>query len=163
MSKDKSKLNIHWQLDDKSWRTIRTNFKALGNKSIKKTLEYLEIDTLHSSTEISVLLSNDVKLQELNNLYRGKNKPTNVLSFPTNTPLTKGGDVYLGDIAISFNTLYNEAQEQNKTFQDHFAHMVVHSTLHLLGYDHEKKAETAIMENLEKKILISLNIKNPYE
>ena len=163
MSKAKSKLNIHWQLDDKSWRTIRTNFKALGNKSIKKTLEYLEIDTLHSSTEISVLLSNDVKLQELNNLYRGKNKPTNVLSFPTNTPLTKGGDVYLGDIAISFNTLYNEAQEQNKTFQDHFAHMVVHSTLHLLGYDHEKKAETAIMENLEKKILSSLNIKNPYE
>jgi probable rRNA maturation factor len=163
MSKAKSKLTIHWQLDDKSWRTIRTNFKALGNKSIKRTLEYLEIDTLYSSIEISVLLSNDVKLQELNKLYRGKNKPTNVLSFPTNTPLTKGEDVYLGDIAISFNTLYNEAQEQNKTFQDHFAHMVVHSTLHLLGYDHEKKAEAAIMESLEKKILSSLNIKNPYE
>jgi probable rRNA maturation factor len=162
MSKAKSKLNIHWQLDDKSWTTIKTKFKTLGKTAAQQTIDHITIDR-HPLIEISILLSNDDKLQELNKLYRGKNKPTNVLSFPSNTPPTKGRDVYLGDIAISFNTLYNEAREQNKTFQDHFIHMVVHSILHLLGYDHEKKAEAAIMESLEKKILSSLNIKNPYE
>ncbi len=158
----KARLKINWTIEDKNWKTLKFDPKKIGVASIKKTLEYIE--TIDSSVvEISTLLSNDNKLQELNRDFREKNKPTNVLSFPSGSPLHGEKHLYLGDIAISFQTLYNESQEQQKTFKDHYTHMLVHSILHLVGYDHERKKEAALMENLEKTILKSLNIKNPYE
>lgn len=158
----KARLKLNWMIQDKNWKALKFDPKKIGVASTKKTLEYVE--TIDSSVvEISILLSNDNKLQELNHDFRGKNKPTNVLSFPSGSPLQGEKHLYLGDIAISFQTLYNESLEQQKTFKDHYTHMLVHSILHLLGYDHEKKKEAVIMENLEKTILKSLNIKNPYE
>lgn len=162
MSKAKAKLKINWSIEDKNWKTLKFDPKKTGVASTKKTLEYVEaIDS--AVVEVSILLSNDNKLRELNHDFRGKNKPTNVLSFPSGSPLQCEKHLYLGDIAISFQTLYNESQEQQKTFKDHYTHMLVHSILHLVGYDHERKKEAALMENLEKTILKSLNIKNPYE
>ncbi len=163
MSKAKAKLKVNWSLDEKSWKTLKFDPKKIGSEAIKKTLDHLDIRSLFPYIEISVLLADDQKLQELNYDYRGKNKPTNVLSFPVDLPLKAGKDLYLGDIAISFQTLYDESLEQQKSFQDHYTHMLVHSTLHLLGHDHEKKNDAKIMENLEKTILHSFNIKDPYE
>lgn len=109
------------------------------------------------ASELSVVLCDDAYIQELNAEYRGKDKPTNVLSFPQDE------DFHLGDIVIAFETIKREADEQNKTFQDHFSHMLVHGFLHLLGYDHESDEEADVMENTEIQILGALGIKNPYE
>lgn len=108
--------------------------------------------------EISILLTNDAQMQQLNKQFRGKDKPTNVLSFPQdNEP-----DL-LGDIAMGFETLRREAAEQEKTFEQHFTHLFLHGVLHLLGYDHEEDEDQRHMEQKEVEILHRLNISNPYE
>jgi probable rRNA maturation factor len=121
--------------------------------------------------EVSILLSDDDELQRLNNTFRNKDKPTNVLSFPyhnlenTNwrTKLEKKKNVFLGDIAISYDMVNREAIAQGKPFQSHFAHMVVHGFLHLLGYDHIYDDQANEMEELETKILQKcFGIENPY-
>ena len=104
----------------------------------------------------SLLLTNDVYIQKLNKDFRGKDKPTNVLSFPD------GDNGYLGDIAISLETIEKEGKEQNKEFYHHFIHMVVHGLLHLQGYDHENDQEAEEMESLEVKILSDIGVDNPY-
>ncbi len=159
----KVKLSINWNMTSKKWDTLPFSVKIYGKKTILKTLEYLNLEKKTHSIETSVLLANDKTLQELNNNFRGKNKPTNVLSFPSNIGLDAKKSIYLGDIAISYNTLYNESLEQGKSFKDHFTHMLIHSILHLLGYDHIKEKEAKAMEQLEIKILSLLKIKNPYE
>lgn len=106
--------------------------------------------------EFSILLTNDAHIQELNRDFRNKDKPTNVLSFPD------GEDDYLGDIAISLQTIAKESREQDKDFYHHFIHMVVHGLLHLKGHDHEDDTEAEEMESLEIKILADIDIKNPY-
>lgn len=115
--------------------------------------------------ELSVVLTDDNHIQELNAQYRGKDKPTNVLSFPIQEELAipSGQSVVLGDIVLAYETIAQEALFQNKAFSDHFSHLVVHGFLHLLGYDHEKKAEAEKMEQLEAAILKGFAIKDPYE
>ncbi len=162
MSKAKAGLKINWAIADKNWKSIDFDPKKIGNITAKRTFKHMLIPD-NTAIEISVLLSNDKALQELNKAYRGKNKPTNVLSFPSGAFEHGKKGKYLGDIAISLQTLYNESLEQQKTLKSHYTHMLVHSILHLIGYDHEKKKEAEIMENLEITILKSLNIKNPYE
>ncbi len=123
--------------------------------------------------ELSILLTNDKQVQELNKDYRHKDRPTNVLSFPLlDGKKIKNGDLrkldltmeYLaiGDIVIAYQSVLKEAKEQNKTFEDHLTHLLIHSLLHLIGFDHEKEQDAKIMENLEVKILSNLGIKNPY-
>lgn len=121
--------------------------------------------------ELSVTLADDEYVQELNNQYRHKNKPTNVLSFP-NLVITPphfdkienyNGYALLGDIILSLETLEKEAAEQQKSFKAHFSHLVVHGLLHLLGYDHEIENEATIMESLEAEILARFDIASPYE
>jgi probable rRNA maturation factor len=107
---------------------------------------------------LTVLLSNDKKLQSLNHEFRGKNKPTNVLSFPA---AGEGG--YRGDIAIAYGVALKEAQASGKAFADHACHLVVHGVLHLAGYDHERAADAKVMEPLEVKILKRLGIADPYK
>ena len=106
--------------------------------------------------ELAVVLGDDEMVQELNHTYRGKDKPTNVLSFEG-----AGGEV--GDIILSFTTIEAEAKEQHKSFEQHVAHLVVHGCLHLQGYDHEKDADANLMEARENEILALLGYPDPYK
>lgn len=107
---------------------------------------------------VSVLLGDDASVAALNREFRGKDKPTNVLSFPA-PPLDPS---FLGDIALAAETIVEEANFQGKRFEHHAAHLVVHGFLHLLGYDHEQPDEAEKMEARERAILVSLGIDDPY-
>ncbi len=132
---------------------------------------------------ISVVLADDAFLQQYNQQYRGKNKPTNILSFASEpsrhceeAKLTKQSsldrvanarddelDHYLGDLMLAFETIEREAAEQQKSLQAHITHLLVHGLLHVLGYDHEADDEAEMMENKEISILSLLAIENPYK
>lgn len=124
--------------------------------------------------ELSILLTDDLHIQILNRDYRTKDKPTNVLAFPSlaeneiDLYLKQGDDiptfpVALGDIIFALDTIKREAREQGKEFSDHFCHLCLHGMLHLLGYDHIEEFEAAEMEALEKKLLAKLAIDDPYQ
>ncbi|RDX35339.1 rRNA maturation RNase YbeY [Kangiella sp. HD9-110m-PIT-SAG06] len=118
-------------------------------------------------TSLTVRIVSRDESQELNHQYRGKDRPTNVLSFPFELPQGLPQDLQpeeqiLGDLAICADVVAQEAKEQGKDLHDHWAHMVVHGCLHLLGYDHIKDEEAEIMEALEAEILAGLGIDNPY-
>ncbi len=110
--------------------------------------------------EMSVTFCDDAEIRGLNAQWRGKDKPTNVLSFPTPGPLA--ARPLLGDIVIAYETVAREAAEQEKTLRDHTAHMVIHGFLHLIGYDHETAAEAEEMEGLERRIAARLGLRDPY-
>lgn len=113
--------------------------------------------------ELTVYLANDDIVRRLNREFRGKDKPTNVLSFPASGgPTPPGAPVLLGDVVIARETVLREAAGQGKTAFAHLAHLVVHGVLHLLGYDHEQPAEAERMESLETRILEGLGIPDPY-
>ena len=112
--------------------------------------------------EITVRFVNNDESQQLNNDYRGKDKPTNVLSFPFECPPEVPLDL-LGDLVICVPVIAREAEEQQKPIAHHYAHMIVHGTLHLLGYDHIEDAEAEEMEGLEIAILAKLAIDDPYQ
>lgn len=110
---------------------------------------------------LSILLSDDETIAGLNTQFRGKDGPTNVLSFPAGD-VYPDGVVMLGDIAIAFETVEREAAASGIAVGDHLVHMVVHGTLHLLGYDHQSDAEADDMESLETRVLAGLGIADPY-
>jgi probable rRNA maturation factor len=112
--------------------------------------------------EASVMLADDAQIRELNRTWRNKDKPTNVLSFPAPEQPGSDGPRHLGDIALAYETLVRESEEESKELAHHFAHLIVHGVLHLLGYDHEVEAEADIMEGLEVKALATLGIADPY-
>jgi len=105
-----------------------------------------------------VLLTGDDEVAELNERFRSKAGPTNVLSFPA--PANPEG--LIGDVALAYGVCAREAAEQGKTLQQHLQHLVVHGVLHLLGYDHETDGEAEAMEALERSILESLGVPDPY-
>lgn len=111
--------------------------------------------------EISVRIVDEPEMQLLNQTWRGKNKTTNVLSFPSdNPPVSKLN--HLGDIVVCAPVIESEAQEQGKSLDAHWAHMCIHGTLHLLGHDHIEDEEASVMENLETGVLATLDFPNPY-
>ncbi len=119
--------------------------------------------------EISAVLAADAEVQALNRDYRGHDRPTNVLAFPLlrlrrrpGKPVAPGVAVHYGDIVIALPTVRREAVGQGKTRDHHLAHLAVHATLHLLGYDHNRPAAARQMEKLEVKILKNMSILNPY-
>lgn len=114
----------------------------------------------NKSGSVSLLLGDDASIAELNQQFRNKAGPTNVLSFPPAPGTAEPG--FLGDIALAAETIVEQAQFQGKRFEDHAAHLVVHGFLHLIGYDHEKPADAEVMERREREILASLGIEDPY-
>lgn len=119
--------------------------------------------------EIAVRLTDDAEVQALNRDYRGKDKPTNVLSFPQYDPgdfamlaNTDDGEILLGDIVLALETCTREAAERGIGVADHAVHLIVHGTLHLLGYDHQDNASGDAMEALETKALATLGLADPY-
>ena len=107
--------------------------------------------------DFTILLTSDKALKALNREFRGKNKPTNVLSYPS------GETAFLGDMILARQTVWREARGQKKSPAEHVTHLVVHGTLHLLGYDHETgDADAECMEALERRILARLGIADPY-
>lgn len=119
------------------------------------------LEEVEQDCELSIRLVDEDESAELNYRYRGKNGPTNVLSFPFEAPVALEPRL-LGDLVICVPVVEKEAREQSKALNDHWAHMVVHGCLHLLGYDHIEEHEAEQMEALEIRILHSLNIINPY-
>jgi probable rRNA maturation factor len=113
------------------------------------------------AAEISIVLTDDAEQRELNRDWRGKDAPTNVLSFPQIEPFAPVIGI-LGDIVLAHETLAREAAEQDKPLADHFTHLVVHGFLHILGYDHLSEEEALVMEGLETQILAGLGIADPY-
>jgi len=111
--------------------------------------------------EISVLLTDDATVRSLNRQWRGVDKPTNVLSFPA---ARQPADLppLLGDVAIAYETVVREAEEESKPILHHLAHLAVHGFLHLMGYDHQTDCEAEAMEALEREILRALRIPDPY-
>lgn len=117
--------------------------------------------------EVSVLLTDDAAIADLNRQWRGKDGPTNVLSFPGDETddaiaAAAGRPVLLGDVIVACETLVREAEAGGIPFANHFQHLIVHGTLHLLGYDHENDAEAEEMEARETEILAGLGVPDPY-
>lgn len=163
---------IDIQVESPGWNTSVPNLIAHVKEAVQ---EAIMATSFPESCEVCVLLTTDAEVKDLNKDFRGQDKPTNVLSFPGLEPHelrdyfglgVKKKDidpVYLGDLALAYETIGREATEQKKTFINHLTHLVVHGTLHLLGYDHMNPKEADQMEALEAKILkTKFNIDNPY-
>ena len=140
---------------DAAWRKLRGLSVRLRHAA---RLALLLTGEAISDVELTILLGDDERLKDLNSTFRGKDKPTNVLSFPAH----KDGSAYLGDIAIAYGVTATEAQAAGKSFGDHAVHLAVHGVLHLMGYDHETTRDARIMEPLESSILAELGIADPY-
>ncbi|MCY0966000.1 rRNA maturation RNase YbeY [Parathalassolituus penaei] len=111
--------------------------------------------------ELTIRITDEAESQELNAEYRGKDYPTNVLSFPFEAP-PEVPIPLLGDLVICAPVVFREATEQGKTAESHWAHMVIHGCLHLLGYDHINDDEAEEMEGIERQIMASLGFEDPY-
>ena len=152
---------------------IEFNFEYLGSFSeseirmiVKKTIfEVLKEMDFKKKYYLSVLLTDDNGIKKINKQYRKINKSTNVLSFPQNDErfiTKKTSKVILGDIVISLEKIIKESKLQNKNLSNHLTHMVIHSLLHLLGFNHEKLKDFKIMKKKEINILSKLSISSPY-
>jgi probable rRNA maturation factor len=155
---------------DDRWRKI-SGVRQLACNMVNAAIEYTGYGASKGySFSGSVLLTNDKAICALNHDFRGKNKPTNILSFPAyngkieeNLYLAKQpGGLALGDMALAYETIEKEAKDQGKTMLKHTAHLCLHGVLHLLGFDHENEGEASMMEDVEIRILSAYRIANPY-
>lgn len=117
-----------------------------------------------TALELSLLLTDDAHIRELNRRWRGQDKPTNVLSFPAEDRVPGVAPLVpmLGDVVMAHETLHREAQAQGKRTADHFAHLLIHGVLHLFGHDHDTDERAALMEGIEVRALRTLGIADPY-
>jgi probable rRNA maturation factor len=142
---------------------IQTVFESLGQPDQKQIQLWVDtaLEGYDQDTEIVVRIVDERESAELNEQYRHKSGPTNILSFPVDLPEGIELDL-LGDLVICAPVLEKEALEQDKLLVHHWAHIVVHGVLHLLGYDHIDEAQAELMESKEIAILNKLHINNPY-
>src|SRR5690554_1667652 len=150
-------LDVQLAEELEAWSDYLPSEDKLQQWATAALLDRTEFD----EPELTIRLVESDESQELNCEYRGKDKPTNVLSFPFEIPA--GIPIQLlGDLVICAPVVHQEAQQQSKTPEAHWAHMVVHGCLHLLGYDHIKDDEAEIMEDLERQIMATLGFSDPY-
>jgi probable rRNA maturation factor len=138
--------------------------EAVIQRAVAVAAEAVDADV--GDAELAVMLTDDFGIRTLNSNWRGIDKPTNVLSFPALQPTapSRPGDAprMLGDIAIAYETMRQEADDEQKPFDHHLSHLAVHGFLHLIGYDHEIDGEAEAMEAMEQEILAQLGIPDPY-
>lgn len=151
--------------DEKKWQQY---FEKAVNAAIAES-SFKQLADSAAAVEISIKLTDNGEVRILNASYRGKDKPTNVLSFPLierdllqSLSDIRDREILLGDIILAHGVCADEAKEKGISFADHATHLVVHGTLHLLGYDHEEQADAMVMEKLEVQALDALGIANPY-
>jgi probable rRNA maturation factor len=153
-------LAIDVSVESPDWAIV-ANIEALAERAIMAAAGRAGVP-FKAGAEVSVLLTDDGQVRELNRIWRHQDKPTNVLSFPATSVAGLAKAPMLGDIVVAFGTVQREAMTDGKTIPDHLAHLLVHGFLHLIGHDHLDEAEAVIMENLERDILASLSISDPY-
>ena len=150
-------VTVELTIEDPSW-TALGELQCLVERAVAAALAEAGVAS-RGGTELSCLLCDDAAVQALNLLWRGIDRPTNVLSFPAAGP---GAERMLGDIVVAYGTVSREALAEGKAMRDHFAHLVVHGTLHLVGQDHEAEAEAEVMEALETRAMARLGMADPY-
>ncbi|MGD9810959.1 MAG: rRNA maturation RNase YbeY [Sphingobium sp.] len=158
-------------LEEKDWGKDN-DWGALVRRAVDTAFAQTPFDELRRkavSVEISVKLGDDEEVRTLNANYRQKDKPTNVLSFPMVQPdlletldMGDDGETLLGDIVLARETCIREAEDKGIALADHMTHLVIHGTLHLLGYDHMVEHEADAMEAMETRALAALGIADPY-
>ena len=160
-------MTVSVVIEDPRWREL--GLAALAKRAVTATLREVGLDA--SAWDVVVMGCDDDRIAELNAGFRGKAKPTNVLSWPSEErgatregaiPAPPEGDPELGDIAIAFDTCKREAEVGGKPLADHAIHLLVHGTLHLLGYDHVREHDGDLMEAFEIAILARLGVPDPY-
>jgi probable rRNA maturation factor len=162
-----AELDIQISIEDIGWPP-EESLRAMAERVLETAARHLREEEKQPfpkmPPEVSLVFTDDASIQDINAEWRGKDKPTNVLSFPA-FPVSPGKvpGPMLGDIIIARETVEREAQELEKSFDDHLTHLMVHGFLHLLGYDHINNDEAEIMEGLETRILAVLGLSDPYE
>jgi probable rRNA maturation factor len=141
-------------------RIVKSNFWSGKDFAKKKAISDIVSSvfkhlSLNDDKSLSIVLVSDVQMHKMNLKFRNKDKPTNVLSFPCDNEFD---DEYIGDIVLSFETIEKESIEQGKSFENHFKHLLMHGTLHLLGYDHIEEDDRIAMEKIEVDILGKIGI-----
>ena len=147
----------------RAWLTDLPDAVATGKRVVRLTLAQANLEC--NLVAVGVTLTDNVEMRTLNRYHPRQDKPTNVLSFAvqnSDAP-NHAGPLLLGDIVLAHGLVLEEAQQQGKCLHDHYCHLLVHGTLHLLGHDHVKKEEAAEMEAKEVSILDGIGIANPYE
>lgn len=160
-----SSLEIAVSIHDAAWLEAFGDLEARAGAAVRTALECAGGDTVTGTAplEVSLVFTDDAEQQSLNGTWRGKDRPTNVLSFPNmDEHEAAGAPRLLGDVVLARETVLREAAEQGKSPANHTLHLVVHGLLHLLGHDHEAPEEAAAMEALERSILARLDIPDPY-
>lgn len=154
-------LDIDLMVEQGAWPGEEA-LRALVDRAVPAALAAAGIEPV-DSVELSLVFTDDASIQKLNAEWRGKDKPTNVLSFPA-FPIAPGDPLppMLGDIVLAFETVLREAELEQKPLENHITHLIIHGLLHLLGYDHEDDDEAEEMEALERQALARLAIPDPY-
>lgn len=149
-------INIDLEVEGEGWAAVSPDLQALVETAVRAALEK-GAPTLEEA-ELAVLLADDAALAELNQRFRDKAGPTNVLSFPA----PESARPHLGDLALAFGVCAREADQQGKPIRHHFQHLLVHGALHLVGFDHMTEVEAEVMEALERDVLAQLGVPDPY-
>ncbi len=148
---------IEVEIEAEAWTQALPDAEAVVARAAEAAFSVLHREA-GEDVSISILLTDDDTLADLNGRFLGKPKPTNVLSFPAPT----NPEGHLGDIALAYGVCEREASEQGKTLAQHLSHLTVHGVLHLLGYDHMSDGEAEVMETLERTVLEALGLPDPY-
>ncbi len=160
-------LSLIVDIADPMWTSTLPGLEELADIAVQHAIvhaapAYIGIP---GTVEIGVTFADDDRMRQLNGQYRGKDKPTNVLSFPllhADAPPPMGTTILLGDVVLGLQTILREAAETGKSVAAHTQHLIVHGVLHLLGHDHEADRDAELMEAMEIKILDEIGVANPY-